>query len=213
MSELKLEIKARVKGKASLLTAIRKNSQVPGVIYGLSGESQMITMDYNSVVKVINEAGSSRVINLDMDGKNTPVILREIQKDPLSDKLIHVDFLAVSEKQLLTTIVPLKFSGTSKAVREQGGKLEIKKQLIRVRCFPQDLPAFVEVNLNELVNIGSDITVSHLPVDKKVNILDDANEPVVNVVVPKKEPVAGASAAEGAATTEATSPEATDKKE
>lgn len=187
MSELKLTVKSRAKAKASFLTGLRSNSQVPGVIYGLAGESQMISADYNSLVKVINEAGTSRIINLDVDGKNIPVILREVQKNPVSDRLSHVDFLAVSDKKLITTIVPLKFTGTSKAVREQGGKLEIKKQLVRVRCLPQDLPAVIEVNLSELVNIGSDIKVDHLPVDKKVKIIDGANDPVVDVVVPKKE--------------------------
>lgn len=197
MSELKLTVKSRAKAKASFLTGLRSNSQVPGVIYGLAEESQMISADYNSLVKVINEAGTSRVINLDVDGQNIPVILREIQKNPVSDRLSHVDFLAVSDKKLVTTIVPLKFTGTSKAVREQGGKLEIKKQLVKVRCLPQDLPAVIEVNLNELVNIGSDIKVDHLPVDKKVKILDGANDPVVDVVVPKKEVL---SPAESAAT-------------
>ncbi len=201
MSEIKLTVTAREKGKASILSFIRKNSQVPGAIYGLKAESLLISADYNTIVKVINTAGTSQIINVELNGKNIPVILREFQKDPVSDKLIHVDFLAVDEKQAVTTMVPLKFTGTSKAVREQGGKLEIKKQSVKVRCLPQDLPAFIEVNLSELVNIGSDITVDHLSVPKNVNILDSIQDKVIDVVVPRKEivveaaaPVAGAEA-------------------
>jgi len=133
-------------------------------------------------------------------GQNIPVIIREFQKDPVSDKLIHVDFLAVAEKETFTTIVPLKFSGTSQAVREQGGKLEIKRQSVKVRCLPKDLPAFIEVNLNELASIGSDITVNHLVVAKEVKILDNPFDKVVDVVVPRKEVVVETAAASAAAT-------------
>lgn len=187
MSEMKLTVKARAKGKASLLSSIRNNSGVPGAVYGLKKESVLFSTDYNTLVKVINTAGTSQIVDLDLDGQIIPGIIREFQKDPVSDKLIHVDFLAVDEKVPFTTIVPLKFSGTSKAVREQGGKLEIKRQSVKVSCLPKDLPAFIEVNLSELASIGSDITVEHLPVSKEVKILDNKFDKVVDVVVPRKE--------------------------
>jgi len=161
MSEMKLTVKARRKGKASLLSFLRNNSSVPGAVYGLKKESVLFSADYNTLVKVINTAGTSQIVDLDLDGKTIPGIIREFQKDPVSDRLIHVDFLAVDEKQEFTTMVPLKFSGTSKAVREQGGKLEIKKQSVTVCCLPKDLPAFIEVYLSELADIDSDITVEH----------------------------------------------------
>jgi large subunit ribosomal protein L25 len=187
MSEMKLTVKARAKGKASLLSSIRNNSGVPGAVYGLKKESVLFSADYNTLVKVINTAGTSQIVDLDLDGQIISGIIREFQKDPVSDKLIHVDFLAVDEKVPFTTIVPLKFSGTSKAVREQGGKLEIKRQSVKVSCLPKDLPAFIEVNLSELASIGSDITVEHLPVSKEVKILDNKFDKVVDVVVPRKE--------------------------
>lgn len=189
MSEMKLTVKARSKGKASLLSFIRNNSGVPGAVYGLKKESVLFSADYNTLVKVLNTAGTSQIIDLDLDGQTIPVIVRDFQKDPVSDRLIHVDFLAVDEKETFTTIVPLKFSGTSKAVREQGGKLEIKRQSVKVRCLPKDLPAFIEVNLSELANIGNNITIEHLVVAKEVKILDNPFDKVVDVVVPRKEVV------------------------
>lgn len=213
MSEMKLTVKARAKGKASLLSSIRNNSGVPGAVYGLKKESVLFSADYNTVVKVMNTAGTSQVIDLDLDGQTIPVIVRDFQKDPVSDKLIHVDFLAVDEKETFTTIVPLKFSGTSKAVREQGGKVEIKRQSVKVRCLPKDLPAFIEVNLSELADIGNDITVEHLSVSKEVKILDNPFDKVVDVVVPRKEVIAPTAVvaapdeADKAAVTPAASPE------
>jgi large subunit ribosomal protein L25 len=196
MSEMKLTVKARAKAKASLLSSIRNNSGVPGAVYGLKKESVLFSADYNTVVKVMNTAGTSQVIDLDLDGQTIPVIVRDFQKDPVSDKLIHVDFLAVDEKETFTTIVPLKFTGTSKAVREQGGKLEIKRQSVKVRCLPKDLPAFIEVNLSELADIGNDIIVEHLSVSKEVKILDNPFDKVVDVVVPRKEVIAPTAVAE-----------------
>lgn len=221
MSDFLLTVNKRSIGKASQKTALRQNKQLPGVIYGPKSESISISLDYAAALKVITQAGFSQVIQLNMDGKNIPVILRDYQRHPVSEKLLHVDFLIIDAKQPVVTTVPLVFTGSSRAVREQGGKLEIKRNDIKVKCLPGDLPAKVEVDLNSLAEIGSGIKVEDLPISNKVKVLLSAKDMVVDVIIPKKEeeilatPEAAAVPAEGeaAAPAEGEAAESADEKE
>ena len=156
----KLETKIRKTGKQSMLTEIRTSSRVPGVVYGFKKDPVNIDMDYNTLLKVLKEAGTSNVIDIQVDGKSIPAIVREYQQDPVTDKLTHIDFMAVDAKRTLTTVVPLEFVGTSKVVREQGGKLEIKNQQVNVQCLPDDLPATIEVDVSLLKEMGQILSIS-----------------------------------------------------
>ncbi len=199
MSDFLLTANHRSIGQASQKTNLRQNKQLPGVIYGPKSESISISVDYAAALKIITQAGFSQVIELKLDGKNIPVILRDYQRHPVSEKLLHVDFLMIDAKHPVTTIVPLVFTGNSKAVREQGGKLEIKRNNLKVKCLPGDLPAKIEVDLNSLAEIGSGIKVNDLPVSDKVEILLPANDLVVDVIIPKKEEVISTTAPEATA--------------
>ena len=146
----KLETKIRKTGKQSMLTKIRTSSRVPGVVYGFKKDPVNIDMDYNTLLKVLKEAGKSNIIDIQVDGKSVPAIVREYQQDPVTDKLTHIDFMAIDDKRTVTTIVPLEFVGTSKVVREQGGKLEIKNKQVNVQCLPADFPAVINVDVSLL---------------------------------------------------------------
>lgn len=200
MSELLLNVSARQLTKASELNTLRQNNQVPGVIYGSEQANQNIAVEYNPLIKIMKAAGTSRVITLKLDNKDIDVIVRSYQQDPVSDRVTHVDFLAIDPKKHFTTIVPLEFIGSSSAVRELGGKLEIKKNTIKVRTLMADLPEKVVVDLSSLAKIGNDIKVANLPISDKVQVLDGATEPVVNVIIPKKEDTSTTASAAPAAT-------------
>jgi len=186
MSEFLLELQERQVDKHSQLTKIRTSNQVPCVIYGNKKESQAATVGYKPLLKVLVEAGTSNIITLKLAGKNTKVIVREYQQDPVTDKIIHVDFYTVSDKKKFTTIVPLDFIGISKAIKEKGAKLAVKNDKLKVECLPADLPAKIDVDISKLANIGQVISVGELEVSDKVKILNSPNDPVVNVIIPKK---------------------------
>jgi len=143
MSEFLLEAKQRQVGQHSQLTKIRENSQVPGVVYGFHKDPQLITVDYNVLLKILTEAGTSNIITLKLAGQEIKVMVREYQQDPVTDKIKHIDFYALTDKRMITTTVPLNFIGTSKAVKEQGGKLTIKQDKVKVKCLPANLPATI----------------------------------------------------------------------
>lgn len=210
MSEFSLKAITRKNESQSQLTAVRAASQVPGVIYGNNFENQNVAVDYNELLKILIKAGTSHLILLDVDGKETRVLARSWQQDPVTDRLTHIDFWAIDEKSPVTTTVPLTFIGVSKAVKEQGGRLETKNDKVKVKCLPKDLPSVLEIDLALLDEMGKTILVKDIPVSKDVKILTNATDPVVSVALPKKMRGPETTVAATAVATE--TPAATDKK-
>ncbi|MCB9802812.1 50S ribosomal protein L25 [Candidatus Nomurabacteria bacterium] len=181
-----LEATTRTPGKGSQLTEIRDNSKVPGVIYGFEQDSLAITVGYSELIKILKEAGTSNIIDLKLEGQDKKVIVKNYDQDPVSDRVIHADFLLINDKRPLTTVVPLEFVGTSRAVKEQGGKVNIKSDQVLVKCLPADLPATLKIDLNILSGVGKSILVEDIEVSDKVKILTNGTDPVVSVNLPKK---------------------------
>ncbi|MBP9802204.1 50S ribosomal protein L25 [Patescibacteria group bacterium] len=206
-----LEAKTREIGKASLLNELRKNSRVPAIVYGFANDSQAISVDYNAVLKILKEAGTSHVVTLQIDGQEKQVIVKSFDQDPVTDKITHVDLMLMVADRPVTTVVPLAFVGVSKAVKELGAKLETKNQQVTVKCLPADLPASLEIDLNTLTTLGQTILVKDIPVSEKVSILNNPNDPVISVKMPKRARVEAAAVV--AAPVEEKKPEAkSDKK-
>ncbi|MFA6307908.1 MAG: 50S ribosomal protein L25 [Patescibacteria group bacterium] len=186
MAEFILEANERKADKQSQLTDIRTSSRVPGIIYGFSQKPVSIDVDYRELLKVLKEAGTSNIISIKVGTKEIKTIVREYQQNPVSDKITHVDFMAVDAKKKVNTKVPLEFIGESTVVREQGGQLNKKALTVNVTCLPADLPAKIEIDISVLKELGQKLLIRDLKVDAKVTITNDPNDPVVNVTMPKK---------------------------
>lgn len=193
MSAYKLEIKDRKAGTKGFLNNLRKESNVPGVIYGVS-EPKIVAVDYNSLLKVLAAAGTSSVIDLKLDGKEIKAIVREYQQDPVTDKITHVDFYEIQADKEIETEVPLHILGEAPAVKEKGGHLFIKLEHVTVKCLPDYLPHAIELDVSGLTELNTSLKISDLKVDSHVQILDDQNAPVVTVAEPKKVEVVTAEA-------------------
>ncbi|MDD5750008.1 MAG: 50S ribosomal protein L25 [Patescibacteria group bacterium] len=187
MSEFVLEVQDRpAASQNSVLTDLRAEDRVPGVIYGYGREPLSISAAYNPLFNVLKGAGLSNIVTLNLGGKEIKVIVKEYQKDPISDRIVHVDFLALNDKRKVSTDVPLEFVGVSSAVREQGGKLNIKNEKVRIQCLPADLPAKISIDLSQLTELGQKVRIADLPVGAGVTILNNPNDPVLDVNLPKK---------------------------
>lgn len=186
MSSFILAVKKRVVGQQSLLTAIRKKSRVAAVIYGLGTEPLNIDTDYNQLLKVLKGAGTSHLIDLKLESQTIMVIVRDYQQDPVTDKLLHVDFLAVSPDKPFITNVPIELLGVSRAVKEQGAKLSIKNQWVKIKCLPANLPTKYVIDLSTLSEIGQGVQIGDIEAGPGVQVLSNPKDPVVSVVIPKQ---------------------------
>lgn len=179
-------------GKASN-RELRKNDSVPCVLYGGSENVHFHcpAMAFRDLIYT----PSVHTVNLDVDGKKHQAILQEIQFHPLTDKILHIDFLELADNKPVKIEIPVKLSGVSEGVKE-GGKLTLKMRKITIKALPKDLPDFIEVDITPL-KIGDSFRVKQINIPG-VEILSSPNNVVVNVKVTRKvvveTPVAAAAA-------------------
>jgi len=196
---------------------LRKEGLIPGVIYGKHlKETITIACKKNDLIKKYKEAGYSTPLTLTGDNLDQLVLIQDIQVDPVTDILLHIDFLAVNKDEKVTTEIPIKMIGESPIEKLWEGKIQLVKDFIEVEAFPQDLPHDVTIDISAIQTINDVIFVKDLKFSSKVEVLDDPEQAIVTVLIMNEEveeaPVATAAATPAAGTTPAT-PAKDDKKE
>ena len=186
---------------------LRNAGKAPGIIYGGAAEPQLIELDHNALWHALKkEAFHSSVLDLEVAGKTSQVLLRDVQYHPYKQQVLHVDFQRVSAKEKLHTKVPLHFLGEeeSAAVKLEHCLISHIMTELEVSCLPANLPEFVEVDLSKLVK-GDTLKLSQIALPKGVEaVVHGEDDPVVvSVVAPK-----GADEAEGEAAAEGEEPAA-----
>ena len=171
---------------------LRRANKVPGIIYGGAAAPALIELDHNDLLLALRkEAFHSSVLSLKIDGKVETVLLRDSQMHPYKPLVLHVDFLRVDATHAIHQKVPLHFVNADIAVgvKLDGGVVSHAMNEIDVACLPQDLPAFIEVDLKELA-AGQTLHVSQLTFPKGVKpVMHGSDDPVV-VSIPSKKAAA-----------------------
>lgn len=169
---------------------LRKEGLIPGIIYGKHlKESIAIACKRNDIIKKYKEAGYSTPITITGEGISQLVLIQDIQLDPVSDILLHIDFLAVSKDEKVTTEVPVKLIGESPVEKLGEGQVQLLKDFIEVSAFPQDLPHDITIDISAIQTINDVIFVKDLKFSAKVEVLDDLELPIVTVVLAAEEEV------------------------
>jgi len=171
------------------VNSLRRENLIPAELYGHGLENIHLSVPAKEFSKLFKEAGESTIINLNLENKKLPVLIHEVSVDPLSDKIIHIDFYQVKMDEKIITSVPLEFIGEAPAVKEKEGILIKAVQEIEVEALPSDLPHNIEVDISQLSDIGMSIHVKDLKIDKKVKVLADLETVVATVTEPAKEEV------------------------
>lgn len=182
--------------------ALRRAGQLPAVIYGRHNEPINVSLDAHSASLALVKVTSSSLVTLDVDGTEYPVLVREKQRDYIKNRLLHVDFLAVSLTEKLRTKVAVNFIGVSLAVKDFNAVLVRNLEELEVECLPADLPEHIDVDISAMKKPGEGIRVREVQVSDKVRLLADPDTMVAVATFAKVEEetaaVAGAAATPGA---------------
>jgi large subunit ribosomal protein L25 len=184
----KLELTSQLRtkmGKAN--RKMRKDGLTPGNIYGKDFNSISISINTIEFEKIFKTAGETTVVYLDVDGKNYPTLISDIQYHPVTDKILHIDFRKVNLKQKIEAMVPLKFSGESELVRSKEGILLEQMDEVTVLALPNDIPQFIEVDTSILNEFGATIKVSDLPKSEEYEIKEDSESIIASLTEHKEE--------------------------
>jgi len=167
---------------------VLKENFVPAVIYGYGVDPRSIQVSASDFRKLYRQAGSSSLIDLTVDGGPAfKVVVKDVQYNPVSLDLVHVDFHQIRMDEEMTAEVPLKFVGESVAVKHLAGTLVESMDSVTVRCLPANLPHEIEVDISGLATFDDIIKISDLKLPAGVTVEDDANQTVATVVAPLTE--------------------------
>lgn len=182
---------------------LRITGRTPGIVYGGSGEPQLIELDHNALWHALKkEAFHSTILEMELAGQVNKVLLRDVQMHPFRQLVLHLDFQRVDAKTRMTMKVPLHFKGEeeSDAVKVEQNLVNHVTTELELNCLPSDLPEFIEVDLSGLKNNGT-VTLKDIKLPKGVKwvshgknnlVLASATSPVVEEEVA---PVAAAAPA------------------
>lgn len=163
------------------VSVLRREGIIPGVVYGHKIEPVAIQMNRKEVSRTLAGLTASSIITIDVDGVKHTALVREKQRNPLRNELIHVDFQAVSLKEKIRTKIELTLTGVAPAVKAFNGVVLQDKEFIEVEALPTDLPERVMIDISGLEKIGDLIRVSDLSLSDEVTVFDDPNETIVTV--------------------------------
>ena len=203
MNRVELTVAQRsVLGKK--VKALRRRGITPANIYGHRIDSEAVEVDSVTLVHTLKVLERNAILSLRIEGEKgeRPVIVREVRRDILNDKILHVDFYQVSLAERMKADVPIILVGKSPAVEDLGGILLQGLDSIAVEALPADIPPHVEVDISSLTAVGSSVHVRDLVIDPKVHVLAEGDSVITSVAPPRKVVEAEEVAEEGAAEAE-----------
>ncbi len=174
-----------------------KQGYVPGVVFRSSGESTPVQFEERTLGRVLHQAGTTHLIELELNGEKLNTLLREVDREPITARIRHVNLWAMALDEPIETEVPIVLEGESLALKS-GGVLIHPVEKLRVKCLPTQIPEAIHVNLAALENFGDSIHLRDIQLPAGVQALDDPDTTIASVAAPKGvEEEAEAAAAEG----------------
>jgi len=167
---------------------LRREGIIPANVYGRALDSVAIQVARDDLVRVIRTAGRNEIIYLRLDGEEPrPTFVRQIQRNPVTDAILHVDFYQISLVERVRIEVPLALVGTAPAEQTHGGTLLHSLDSITVEGLPTDIPSAIEVEVSGLEEIDAAIHVGELSVPDQVTVLSDPELVVAKIAPPHVE--------------------------
>jgi large subunit ribosomal protein L25 len=189
---------------------LRHEGKVPAILYGGHADARTLTLSHQKLLIMLdNERFYSTILSLKVGDQSQAAILKDVQRHPFKNAIVHVDFQRVEENEKIRISIPLHFTGAavSPGVKSQGGIVSHMRTETEVTCLPKDLPEFIEVDISGL-SLNESIHLSQLKIPEGVTLVDLVKDDAAVVAIhspraeepePTAAAAAGAPAAEGAA--------------
>lgn len=184
-------------GVKGALSKIRAEKKIPAVIYGGQKEPVSVTVSVKDLDKIV-KAGKNTLVEMDLNGAKELALVKEIQYHAVTDNPIHADFQRVSMKDKMDVVVPLKLEGTPADVANYGAIIEHILREIEVRALVSAIPHEIVLDITPMT-INKGLVAGDIKLPEGVELITDAEAPVVHLAIPKEEAPAPAPAADAAA--------------
>ena len=180
------------------VSVLRRQGIVPVHVYGVQIEPASLQVESRTLIRLLAQVGRNVPVSVEYDGGNKENIcfVREVQRHPVTEDIIHVDFLRVDVSQRITAEVPVILEGAPPGVTQMGGVLLQNLQSLLVEALPMEMPSAIHVDITILVDFEKTIVVGDMSLAGDVAILSDPDEMIARVTAPRIEAVEAAEVAE-----------------
>ena len=184
MSEMSLEVDKRERtGKGGCRQA-RMRGLIPAVVYGSGKDSVPIQVNRKTFVEMMRKAGSENpilLLKLSDTGQERHAMIREMQRNPLSRQVIHIDFQRIEMTDKIRVTVPVELTGTAYGVKVEGGLIDFVVREVHIECLPADIPKHLELDVTEM-HAGQHAAAKDLKLPAGVTLLDEPERVIMSVV-------------------------------
>ena len=166
---------------------LRRTGRLPAVVYGKApGESVALDVDPKAVLRILHsESGVNTLVDLQVDGSDSgKVLIKDIQHDPVTDALLHVDLFHLAMDRAITVTVPVTLRGEAAGVKQQGGLLDFVTREFQVECMPTEIPEHVDIDVSDLM-IGDGVRVRDVAEGVSWTPVSDRDTLLVHVTTAK----------------------------
>lgn len=199
MATASLSATRRTETGKGVARTLRREGQVPGVIYGHARESQPLTIPARELEKLLSQiSADNTVIELAIEGGTSRALIREIQRHPFKRSILHVDFQEIVAGEKMTVRVPIRLIGIPVGVRLGGGIIDHTLRELSISVDTANIPNHIDVDITDL-DLGQSIHVSQIAVPEGATVLDEAEAAVVVIATPRAAVEAAAAETEPAA--------------
>ncbi|MGJ0847023.1 50S ribosomal protein L25 [Tissierella praeacuta] len=184
MTAIKMQIQKRTDSGKNPVKKMRKNNVIPAVVYSRGGETVSVSVDSSEFLRVYKSAGSSSLLGLELEGEKIPAIIKEIQRDPVKNQILHVDFQKLNMDEKVKMTVPIVLLNRDNIKLQPSILTQILDQ-IEIECLPSNIPNGAEVDVADM-DFTTPIMVKDLSLakDSKVTILRDLDDVVCTLSQP-----------------------------
>lgn len=168
-----LNSNSREKSTAHEARKIRRNGKVPGILYGKHITNMLFEIGELELTKELSKNGEHGIVNIKIDGKDHMALIKEIQKDPVNRKFIHIDLEELSNDTVVVTDVPLVFIGDD-VIARNGAILQKEKNKVKVQCTGANLPKSINVDVSNL-SFGDTYRIANIEFSKEITFMEDPN--------------------------------------
>jgi large subunit ribosomal protein L25 len=197
--QVKLTAERRTAIGRSAVRKLKASGSVPAVMYGSKDKPEALQVSKRDINALLSHAaGENILVELEIAGKSRLALVQEVQHAPVGGAVLHIDFHAVSQDEVIHADVPLEPIGTANGVKNMGGLLEQSLRSLAIECLPRDLPDVIRVDVSEL-NIGDAIHVRDIQLPSGVSTRIESELTAFSVLAPTVEEEPVPAAAEAAA--------------
>jgi large subunit ribosomal protein L25 len=185
---LNVEVRAE-KGTKKVLSTLRAESRIPAIVYGGEKAPISVALSEKELMAARRKGGANAILRLKHDKGEETVVVKELQRHPVTDRPVHADFQRISLTQKIEAKVPLNVVGEAPGVKTSGGMLSIDMRELRIKALPAAIPQHIDIDISKL-ELHQAILVKDLGLAEGIEVLDAADASIVRVVIAKVEVVA-----------------------